>query len=79
MLTLKDSSRFLATPIMMSVGKRLAHIWDAPVGWQQASFSERARGMYVFYYASDKLKCLHHLPLKTYGVDGHWVILEKAE
>jgi hypothetical protein len=59
--------------------KRLAHIWDAPLGWQQASFSERAKGLSVFYYASDKLKCSHHLPLETYGVDGHWVILERAE
>jgi hypothetical protein len=58
-------------------GKRLAHIWDAPLGWQVASFSQITGKALSFYYPSDKLKCIHQLPLETYGTDGHWVIIEK--
>ena len=59
--------------------RRLAHIWNAPLGWQMATFSQVIKKSLSFYYPSDKLKCMHDLPLDSYGTDGHWVIIEKAE
>jgi len=57
--------------------RKLAHIWDAPIGWQLASFSNWEKGMACFYYPSDKQKVLHELNVDEYGTDGHWVIIEK--
>jgi hypothetical protein len=60
--------------------KKLAHIWDAPLGWQMASFShwEQKKGMSCFYYPTDRQKVAHHLNLGDYGIDGLWVLLQKA-
>jgi hypothetical protein len=58
--------------------KKLAHIWDAPIGWQMASFSNWEKGMCCFYYPTDRQKVLHQLDLDNYGIDGHWVILQKT-
>ena len=44
-----------------------------------ATFSQVIKKSLSFYYPSDKLKCMHDLPLDSYGTDGHWVIIEKAE
>lgn len=59
--------------------KKLAHIWDEPTGWQLASFNSWDKGekMCCFYYPSDGQKVTHGLPLDEYGIDGHWVILER--
>ena len=57
--------------------RRLAHIWDPPFGWEISSFSLWEKGAPVFYYSTTKEKYPHKLPLETYGIDGHWVILEK--
>ena len=57
--------------------RRLAHIWDPPFGWEISSFSLWEKRTPVFYYSTTKEKYPHKLPLETYGVDGHWVILEK--
>jgi hypothetical protein len=61
--------------------KKLAHIWDEPTGWQLASFSSWDKGerMCCFYYPSDGQKVTHGLPLDEYGIDGHWVILERKK
>ena len=58
--------------------KNLAHIWDAPIGWQVASISNWEKGMGCFYYPTDKRKVLHRLELENYGVDGHGVVLQRA-
>jgi hypothetical protein len=50
---------------------------DAPISWQVSS-SNWEKGMGCFYYPTDKQKVLHHLELENYGVDGHWVILQRA-
>ena len=57
--------------------KKLAHIWDEPTGWQMSSYSFWEKGTPVFYYPSDRQKVGHQLSLNEYGVDGHWVILER--
>ena len=60
--------------------KKLAHIWDAPLGWQMASFShwEQKKGMSCFYYPTDRQKVARHMNLGDYGIDGLWVLLQKA-
>jgi hypothetical protein len=57
--------------------RRLAHNWVSPFGWEISSFSLWEKRTPVFYYSTTKEKYPHKLSLETYGVDGHWVILEK--
>jgi hypothetical protein len=54
--TVRNKSRMadIAKDLQMAKYSDTCHIWDAPIGWQIASYSNREKGVSCFYYPSER-------------------------